>query len=234
MSQRTNTQLPLGSSEEPREGNLLLQPSKLPPKQTGKKAVGPKIDIFPGLKTGRLTVIRSLRVKGKKNWECMCECGTEVICPEGNLRSGQRSCGCYRLQIVSTRGGASKHPLYHTWKTMRNRCHNPKDHWFRIYGARGISVCNEWKDFWKFAEDMSPRPDGHTLDRIDNSGPYSKENCRWATAKQQVLNTRLSMRFFINGEWMTADDGANALGIGSTTVRWRGAHGKMPSKRLYE
>lgn len=73
---------------------------------------------------------------------------------------------------------------------MIYRCTNPKDPRFHNYGGRGITVCPEWSDFWTFVEDMGNRPDGHTLDRKDNDLGYFKENCRWATAKEQACNRR--------------------------------------------
>lgn len=82
--------------------------------------------------------------------------------------------------------------LKSTWRNMISRCHDHKNAAYKNYGARGIRVCDAWRaSFSVFANDMGPRPlPGYSLDRVDNNGGYSPENCRWATSKTQVRNSR--------------------------------------------
>lgn len=88
------------------------------------------------------------------------------------------------------KGGITKHPMYRAWAGMINRCTNPNHSSYHRYGGAGITVCERWRDFRNFLEDMGERPKGRTLDRVDPYGSYSPENCRWATVKEQRANIR--------------------------------------------
>ncbi len=96
--------------------------------------------------------------------------------------------------------GLKHHPLYNTWATMMSRCYNSNRTSYQYYGARGISVDQRWHDISMFIEDMSPRPEGLTLDRVDNNGPYSMDNCRWASRKEQLRNRRDNRLITFRGE----------------------------------
>ncbi len=83
-------------------------------------------------------------------------------------------------------------PTYNSWRAMMERCTYKRHPWYRIYGGRGIIVCDAWRTFANFLADMGERPEGMTLDRIDSDGNYELSNCRWATPKQQAMNRRAS------------------------------------------
>jgi hypothetical protein len=161
---------------------------------------------------GRLTVIRRDRSKVF----CDCACGnTNVIAMAADLRAGKRtSCGCIgpehartTLRDINTTHGRTKTTEYQIWVDMRRRCHQPDRPDYHRYGGRGISVCERWmNDFAAFYADMGPRPKGKTLERRDNDGSYSPDNCYWATKREQTLNTRQVIIVTVGGQRMTARD----------------------------
>lgn len=164
-----------------------------------------KIDLT-GQRFGRLTAVAPSRPrKGRTFWTWACDCGTEKEINSAHVRYGRvQSCGCYLAEVlVSERHvercraaakkprshGMSKTPEHAVWKTMRQRCTNPRLRDYRWYGALGVKVCARWDDFAAFYADMGPA-NGLTLDRIDPTGDYEPGNCRWASWEVQRQNKR--------------------------------------------
>lgn len=146
-----------------------------------------------GQSFNRLVVVGPSVKRGRKiYWPCRCECGNETIVRADHLRTGHtQSCGC-KNQNKAKRGHAGfrekVHPLRQLWGGMKARCMEPSHISYRLYGAKGVTVCERWMTFENFVEDMSPRPPGTTLDRIRSDGNYCPENCKWSTAIEQGRN----------------------------------------------
>ena len=120
------------------------------------------------------------------------------------------------------RHGLHGTPIYRVWSSMIKRCINPQDPGYRNYGERGITVCESWRhSFEAFYADMGDQPPGMSLDRVDNDGPYSPGNCRWATVKEQANNRRTNRLITYNGETKPLSWMAHKYGINECTLAQR-------------
>lgn len=185
----------------------------------------PTFKDLTGQRFGRLTVIERApsRTTGSKPvtmWRCRCDCGKITTVSSGSLeRKTTVSCGCKKRK----HGFSHKERLYETWKNMRRRCSDPTNKRWEQYGGKGIKVCAEWSDYaafraWAMANGYA---DNLTIDRIDVNGDYCPENCRWATAKEQMNNMTKNRHLTYDGKTMTMAQWANALGVTYSTVLHR-------------
>ena len=184
------------------------------------------IENLVGKRFGRLVVIASAteRTKsGRLRWLCRCDCGSEKSTQAINLKSGDTtSCGCvHKQQLIdrNTTHGSCDSPEYHTWCAMITRCTNANNREFKHYGGRGIKVCDRWRNFAMFLEDMGTRPTPkHSIDRINVNGDYEPTNCRWVTQAEQVRNTRRNILVDVDGTEMTVMDAAGVFGVNSSSI----------------
>lgn len=177
---------------------------------------------------------------GGREFHCRCDCGETSIVREYALTSGtSKSCGCLQREIAGdlrrTHGQVGT-PEYDIWRGMIYRCHNPGDKAFVYYGARGIVVCDRWREsVLNFIEDMGPRPSPkHSVDRRENDGPYSPENCYWATQPEQMGHTRRSHWLTFNSETRILTEWAAIIGVSPCTIHSRLRKGWTIERTLTE
>lgn len=197
-----------------------------------------KIDLI-GQRFNRLVVIEEVgrNKQGFVMWHCKCDCGNEVDVSGSKLRNGNtKSCGCLTHDILVKRN--TKHNMvgtrfYEIYACILKRCNNKNSKTYYYYGARGIKCL--WSSFEEFRDDMYESYLDHvkesgekqtTLDCIDSNGNYSKENCRWATWKEQANNRGNGRYVTVGGECMTVAQASDRYGIKYTTIIGRLKNGK--------
>ncbi len=186
---------------------------------------------------GRLIVIGRAAASNRKipKWDCVCSCGTKTTVIGSLLRTGHtKSCGCIKRETLVERNkthGLAKTKLYRIWQGMRNRCTNPNVPNYPFYGGRGIRIL--WSTFEEFYDDMHDAFERHvalhgekdtTIERIENNGNYCKENCRFATWREQFNNTRKNRKITFDGKTLSVSEMARLHGLSpkvlSSRLNW--------------
>ena len=197
-----------------------------------------------GQKFGRLTVVKQNGHKGKKvAWLCRCDCGNYTTVTGSELKTGgTKSCGCINKErmhgnkIRLTHGG-TKTRLYGIWNSMKQRTENPKTISYEYYGGRGITVCDEWRDSFEAFRDWAQESgyrDDLTIDRINVDGNYDPGNCRWATRKEQMHNTRRCHYITVDGVTKDLTQWAQTIGLSTGAIGWAIQSGKDPAEYIKE
>lgn len=175
-----------------------------------------------GNRYGILTVIKMVGSDrfGQSRWECICDCGNTTIVSGGNLRRGLvKSCGCRGKN--TEKHSKTNTRLYRIWSCMKGRCRNRNILAYKDYGGRGITVCDEWDNSFVAFEKWALKngyDESLTIDRIDNDGGYSPDNCRWATRLEQNRNRRSRKTIAYNGESLSVVEWAEIVGINPRTI----------------
>ncbi|HDR9048744.1 hypothetical protein ACSC95_19115 [Burkholderia vietnamiensis] len=194
-----------------------------------------------GERFGKLVVLGEVPRTGvNRKVSAQCDCGTIKDFVIHNLINGHTtSCGCQKLLAASkrsTHGHTRKNQFnrtYSVYRDMRTRCENPNYREFRLYGGRGIAVCERWRESYEnFLADMGERPAGMTLERDRVNESYSPENCRWATPAEQAINKRNNVFIEYQGRRMTVSQWAAELGLDAKRLYYRVKQGWPPEKIL--
>lgn len=191
------------------------------------KKPGTKYRDRAGDRYGKLVAIapfRNLTGRPSSYWLCQCDCGNTVYVVATHFDGRTRSCGCLRgdsNRAIRTTHGMTHTTTHHVWKSMVQRCTNPKNKSWNDYGGRGIALCDNWRIFANFLADMGACPPGMSIERHDNNAGYHKDNCHWATRKEQNNNKRSNVIVEYAGKRMNVSQLAEQCGIAHTTLRAR-------------
>jgi hypothetical protein len=201
-----------------------------------------------GTRFGKLTVVGQTVVKSnnskgyvlRSGSVCDCNCGKKnvIIQNRSLINCITQSCGCLlsekskqRMTKLATKHNMYGTGIYRSWCSMKSRCNNPNNKSYKDYGARSITYDSKWETFENFWEDMGLTWfKGASIERKDSNGNYCKENCRWATVKEQANNTRRNTLWLYNKIWYTTKELCNILNVHKDTLYNR----KYPRKKLYE
>lgn len=195
------------------------------------------LTVNKGERFGRLVVIKEVEPrqckKGKvRRFLCQCDCGNTTTVAINHLVSGEtKSCGCYKKEPSLMAAKSQKYPkhmtssrLYTIWNGIKSRCYVKASSSYKRYGAKGITMCDEWKnDFvsfynWSIENGYA---DNLTIDRINGEGNYEPSNCRWASYTKQANNTKANVFLTLNGRTHTFAEWGRIVGIKSTTLQQR-------------
>ena len=202
---------------------------------------------YIGKKYNRYTVVKYDHMKkyGKTKahfFKCKCDCGNERVVRITTLTSNQsKSCGCLQREVVAKNNkvnvthGRSNTKLYRVYHAMKSRCNDPNHDKYKVYGGRGIRVCEEWENsfelFYKWAI-ANGYKEGVSIDRIDPNGNYEPGNCRWLNQIEQCRNKRNNVVLEHNGKKQTAIEWAEELGIKHSTILYRHRNGWSDKETL--
>jgi hypothetical protein len=173
---------------------------------------------------GSLTAVRGVEAEPhlktrRARWECRCDCGNVVRAFANNLLRGKhQGCGLHKggnIAKTKTRHGKTGTQVYRAWRNMLNRCYNLRVKSYADYGAKGVTVCQAWRDsFDAFYRDMGEPPTSrHTIERLENARGYEPGNCAWATRKQQNRNQTKTRHVTFRGETRPLPEWAEILGV---------------------
>lgn len=217
-----------------------------------------KIQSMIGRVFGRLTVIEQAEDhivpsngERKRKYKCLCECGNYTTVFEGSLLRGiTKSCGCLGRELTAERArnsathGATRNKtyerLYRVWHGIIERCEDPKNSHYSMYGARGIKMCDEWRNNyaifreWALANGYDKdAPYGKcTIDRIDIDGDYCPENCRWTDLNTQARNKSNNLKLTLNGVTKTAMEWAEIVNLSYSAIKSRKYKGYTDEEAL--